>query len=73
MKSLQSAVNCAPQGWPRPRPHMSAVEHSLVFKAVGLNGGTEVVFLAHFEVFTEVLVTAPPIQVDHTESLVPAI
>ena len=30
----------------------------------------DVVFLSHFEVFTEVLVTAPPICVDHTKSLV---
>ena len=31
------------------------------------------VLLAHFEVLSEVLVTAPPVQVDHTESLVAAL
>ena len=28
--------------------------------------------LAHLEVLAEVLVTAPPVQVDHAESLIPA-
>ena len=32
----------------------------------------DVVALSHLEVFSEVLVTAPPIGVDHAESLVPA-
>ena len=31
------------------------------------------VLLAHFEVLSEVLVTAPPVQVDHAQSLVAAL
>ena len=41
-----------------------------MLKAVGLDRRADVVFLAHFEVFTEVLVTAPPVQVDHAETFI---
>ena len=34
--------------------------------------GSNVVSLAHFEVFTEVLITAPPVSVDHSKTLVAA-
>ena len=34
--------------------------------------GADVVLLAHLKVLAEVLVTAPPVQVDHAESLIPA-
>jgi len=37
-----------------------------------VHGWANIVFLTHFEVFTEVLITAPPIRVDHTKSLVSA-
>ena len=33
-------------------------------------GRTDVVFLSHLEVLSEVLVSAPPVEVDHAESLV---
>jgi len=33
-------------------------------------GGSDVVLLAHLEVFTEVLVTAPPVEVNHGNALV---
>ena len=35
-------------------------------------GRLDVVLLAHLEVLAEVLVTAPPVQVDHAEALVTA-
>ena len=35
--------------------------------------GLDAVGLAHFEVFAEVLVAAPPVQVDHTQTLVSAL
>ena len=35
-------------------------------------GGSLVVLLSHLEVLAEVLVTAPPVQVDHRQSLVPS-
>ena len=34
------------------------------------NGRSDIVLLAHLEVLTEVLVTAPPVSVDHIEALV---
>ncbi len=33
-------------------------------------GGSDVVLLAHFEVFAEVLVSTPPISINHAKSLV---
>ena len=35
-------------------------------------GGLDVLLLAHFEVLAEVLVTAPPVEMDHADSLVTA-
>ena len=34
--------------------------------------GPDVVLLAHFEILAEVLITAPPVQVDHAQALVPS-
>jgi hypothetical protein len=34
-------------------------------------GGSDVVLLAHLEIFAEVLVAAPPVEVDHGDALVP--
>ena len=34
------------------------------------NGRSDIVLLAHLEVLTEVLVTAPPVSVDHVEAFV---
>ncbi len=33
-------------------------------------GGSDIVFLAHLEVLAEVLVAAPPVGINHTETLV---
>ena len=41
-----------------------------VFVGKAREGGSHVVLLAHLEVLAEVLVTAPPVQVDHAETLV---
>ena len=32
--------------------------------------GSDIVFLAHFEVLAEVLVAAPPVGIDHSEAFV---
>ena len=32
--------------------------------------GSDIMALAHFEVFSEVLITAPPVRVNHTETFV---
>ena len=32
--------------------------------------GSDVMALAHFKVFSEVLITAPPVRVDHTKTFV---
>ena len=46
----------------------SFLENGLVSEAG--QSGSHVVLLAHLEVLAEVLVTAPPVQVDHIEALV---
>ena len=45
------------------------VEDGLVVET--LFTGPDVVLLAHLEIFPEVLVTAPPVEVDHTQAFAP--
>jgi hypothetical protein len=49
---------------------VSFVMNFNVIETVDIVGRANTVFLAHLEIFTEVLVSAPPVQVDHTESFV---